>query len=81
MSSLNYSKVSDPSSIPYRRLFLLKNEILKQLDVLFNLSFLTGIFPSVLKTAEMVPVFKNDSKLDYRNYHPISLLSNIEKYV
>ena len=40
---------------------------------------MTGVFPSVLKTAKVVPVFKKDSKLDYSNYHPISLLSNIEK--
>ena len=40
---------------------------------------MTGIFPSVLKTAKVVLVFKKDSKLDYSNYHPISLLSNIEK--
>ena len=46
---------------------------------LFNLSFLTGVFPSVLKTAKVVPVFKKDSKLDYSNYRPISWLSNIEK--
>ena len=46
---------------------------------LFNLFFTTGVFPSVLKTAKVVPVFKKDSKLDYRNYRPIFLLSNIEK--
>ena len=46
---------------------------------LFNLSFLTGVFPSVLKTAKVFPDFKKDSKLDYSNYCPISLLSNIEK--
>ena len=40
---------------------------------------MTGVFPSVLKTAKVVPVFKKDSKLCYNNYHPISLLSNIEK--
>ena len=40
---------------------------------------MTGVFPSVLKTAKVVPVFKKDSKLDYGNYRPISLLSNIEK--
>ena len=45
---------------------------------LFNLSFTTGVFPSVLKTAKLVPVFKKDSKLDYSNYRAISLLSNIE---
>ena len=40
---------------------------------------MTGVFPSVLKTAKVVPVFKKDSKLDYSNYRPISLMSNIEK--
>ena len=40
---------------------------------------MTGVFPSVFKTAKVVPVFKEDSKLDYSNYRPISLLSNIEK--
>ena len=60
-------------------LFLLKNEISKQLPDLFNLSFMTSIFPSVLKTAKKVPVSKKDSKLDYSNYRSISLLSNIEK--
>ena len=79
ISSLNSSQASSPNSIPYRILFLLKNDISKQLADLFNLSFLTGIFPSVLKTAKVVPVFKKDSKLDYSNYRPIYLLSNIEK--
>ena len=75
ISSLNFNKASGPISIPYRILNLLKNEILKELADLFNLSFVTGVFPS----AKVVPVFKKDSKLDYSNYHPISLLSNVEK--
>ena len=79
ISSLNSNKASGPNSIPYRILFLLKNEISKQLADLFNLSFITGIFLSVLKTAKVVPVFKKNSKLNYSNYRPISLLSNIEK--
>ena len=79
VSSLNSKKASGPNSIPYRILFLLKNEIWKQLVNLCNLFFMTGTFPSVLKTAKVVPVFKKDSKLDYSTYRPISLLSNIEK--
>ena len=78
ISSLNSNKASG-SNIPYRILFRLKNEISKQLADLFNLSFMTGIFPSVLNIAKVVPVFKKDSKLDYSNYRPISLISNIEK--
>ena len=80
ISSLNSNnKASGPNSIPYRILFLLKNKISKQLADLFNVSFITGVFPFVLKTAKIVPVFKKDSKLDYNNYRTISLLSNIEK--
>ena len=52
---------------------------MKQLADLFNFSFMTNVFPSLLKTAKLVPVFKKDSKLDYSKYRPISLLSNIEK--
>ena len=40
-----------------------------------------GVFPSVLKTAELVPVLKKDSKLDYSHYRPISQLSKFKKYL
>ena len=40
---------------------------------------MTGVFPSILQTAKVVSVFKKDSKLNYSNYLPIPLLSNIEK--
>ena len=79
MSSLNSNKVSGPNSIPYRKLFLLENENSKQLVDLFNLSFMTSVFSSVLETAKVVSVFKKDSKLDYSNYRPNSLLLNIVK--
>ena len=46
---------------------------------LFSLSFITGVFNSVLKTGKVLPAFKEDSKLDYSNYCPMSLLSSIEK--
>ena len=51
ISSLNSNKASGPNSIPYRILFLLKIEISKQLADLSNLSFITGVFPSVPKTS------------------------------
>ena len=52
---------------------------LSQLSKIFNISFSSGIFPSVLKTAKVIPIHKNNSKLDFLLYRPISLLSNIEK--
>ena len=57
----------------------LKQDISKQLADLFKLSFSSGSFPSILKIAKVVPVFKKGSKLDYCNYRPISPLSNVEK--
>ena len=46
---------------------------------LFKLFLMTGVFPSALKAAKVVPVFKKDSKFDYSKYCAISQLSNIEK--
>ena len=66
ISPLNSNKAFVPNSITYIILFLLINEISKQLADLYNLSFMTGVFHSVLKTAKIVLVFKKDSKLDYR---------------
>ena len=57
ISSLNSNKVFGPNIIPYRILFLLKNEILKQFADLFNLSFLTNVFPSVFKTTKTENLF------------------------
>ena len=51
----------------------------KQKADLLNLSFMTGVFPFVQKTTEVVPVFRTNSKLDYSNYHPISMFSTIEE--
>ena len=39
----------------------------------------TGIFPTILKTAKVIPIHKKDSKLEMSNYRTISLLSNIGK--
>ena len=63
MSSANSWKASGPNSIPYGVLFLLKKEIPKQLAGLLNLSSMTGIFSSVLKTAKVVPDFKKRFKI------------------
>ena len=78
ISTFNMNKSNGPN-IPYKILYLLKKDISEQLAYLFNLSLSSGVFPSLLKIAKVVPVHKNDSKLDCRNYRPISLLSNIEK--
>ena len=49
--------------------------------MIFLISFSTGQFPSVLKIAKVIPIHKKQSRVDYTNYRPISLLSNIEKII
>ena len=76
ISSLDYNKSVGPNSIPTKVLKLLKNDISSQLSKVFNISFCSGVFPSILKTVKVIPMHKKDSK---PNYCPVSLLSNIEK--
>ena len=40
---------------------------------------MTAVFLSVLKTAQVVSVFRKDEKLNYSNYRAIFLLSAIQK--
>ena len=58
---------------------MLKNDISDELADLFNLSFTTGSFATILKTAKVIPIHKKESKLGGTNYRPISLLSNLDK--
>ena len=58
ISSLNINKASGTFSTPNKILILLKRDISKQLADLFNLSFSSGSFPSILNPAKVVPVFK-----------------------
>ncbi|XP_057310678.1 uncharacterized protein LOC130648640 [Hydractinia symbiolongicarpus] len=79
ISSLDPGKSSGPFSIPAHILTLVKSELSIPLSKLINLSFTTGIFPTNLKTAKTIPIYKKGSKLELTNYRPISLLSNIDK--
>ena len=68
MSSLDSDKSVGPNSIPSKKLKLLKNYISSRLSEIFNVSFSSGVFCSILKTVKVMPVQKKDSKLDFSNY-------------
>ena len=65
--------------IPTKILTDYKSEFSKPLSDMINTSFTTSIFPTALKVANIIPIHKKGGKLEYNNYRPISLLSNISK--
>ncbi len=48
---------------------------------IINLSFEMGVFPEKLNIANVIPIFKADDLELYKNYRPISLLSNFSKFL
>ena len=57
----------------------LKNELKKPLAIIANQMITTCIFPSKLKTAKVLPIFKKGEVDKCENYRPISLLPAISK--
>ena len=53
--------------------------ILPALNIIFNKSIESGIFPECMKIAIVKPLYKAKSKLEICNYRPISLLPVISK--
>ena len=49
------------------------------LTYIINLSFNEGIFPSELKIAQIIPLYKNDDPMQFNNYRPVSLLPFFSK--
>ena len=79
ISTLDSNKSAEPNSIPTKILKLLKNDNSTQSADIINISFSTGVFPTIPKVAKVVPIYNKDSKLDFSSYQPISLLSNTEE--
>ena len=57
----------------------LKNVIVLPLTIIINKSLQEGYFPSRMKTAEVVPLYKGKEWSNKNNYRPISLLLTISK--
>ena len=79
ITRLHCNKSCGPFSISISILKLLKFVISKPLEILFNLSFNSGIVPENFKLARVIPVFKSGARSNMGNYRPISLLSVFSK--
>jgi hypothetical protein len=70
---------SGHDNISSKLLKTIKTELVKSLTLIINQSINTGIFPSKLKLAKVIPIYKKDDKALLNNYRPISLLPAISK--
>jgi len=55
------------------------DNIVIPITYLINKSLTVGVFPSILKTASVIPLHKSGPKSDPNNYQPISILPTISK--
>ena len=58
LSSLDINKSTGSYYISDKVLNMFKNDISEQLTDLFNLSFTTGTFPTLLQTVKVIPIHK-----------------------
>uniref|UniRef100_A0A1Y1L6D6 Reverse transcriptase domain-containing protein n=1 Tax=Photinus pyralis TaxID=7054 RepID=A0A1Y1L6D6_PHOPY len=79
ISRLKNSTSKDPHDFNARIIKSLKNVIVYPLTKLINMCIAKSVFPSVLKTAKVVPIFKKGSAADLNNYRAISITSVFSK--
>ena len=79
LNALDIKKSTGPNSVPIYTLKIFKYFFSYWLSKLVNQCFEIGVFPDILKTAKVTPLHKKNSKLDFSNYRPISLLSVFSK--
>ena len=58
-----------------------KESITVPLVHICNRSFVTGIFPSELKIANVVPIYKSGDEMVFSNYRPVSALPVFSKHI
>ena len=76
---MDMKKSAGPNSVPVFLLKTFKLFFAVWLSRLVNLCFEVGVFPAILRIANVTPLHEKESNLDFLNYRPISLLSVISK--
>ena len=79
ISTLDSSKSCQMNDIPISIIKKNVDIIVPVLCQNINYSFMTSCFPEELKIADVIPIFKKDSKTEKSNYRPVSILSNVSK--
>ena len=79
INNMKSSKSCGSNSISTNLLKEFSEMFVYPLVSIINLSLTHGVFPSLIKEADVCPIHKKDEKYRCENYRPISLLPNISK--
>ena len=79
LTQINSKKSCGPNSIPSNLLKTHAVSFIEPVKLMINQSLSDGIFPNILKAAQVCPIFKKGENHLRENYRPISLLSNLSK--
>lgn len=79
LTSLDPNKSAGPDGIPPLVLKFCAPVLSIHLAILFNMSLMSGTFPSSLKRGYVVPIYKSGERNNVKNYRPIVIQSTIAK--
>lgn len=79
INKLNNKKSSRSDDLSAKFLKLCSKYISGPLTNIFNASIKNGVYPDLLKTARVTPIYKKGVKSDPGNYRPIGVLSQVNK--
>ena len=72
-------KSTDCDDIDMSTIQYIIESVIEPFTYICNLSFSTGVFPENMKTAKVIPLYKNGDKHVFSNYRPVSLLPQFSK--
>ncbi len=78
LSSLRNTSAGHDDINPYA-VKQVKDYLVEPLTYIYNLSLSSGIFPSKLKIAKVLPIYKKGDKSSVTNYRPVSVLPVFSK--
>ena len=79
LKSLDAKKAIGVDGIPPSIVKISAGILAKSLTKIINQSISENNFPSSLKIASILPLFKKDERSDKKNYRPVSVLSSLSK--
>ena len=76
---MNLHKSTREDDIPIKLFKMSKSVISPFLASIFNKCVFQGVYPKLMKTAKVIPIYKKGDKDECSNYRPISLLLHANK--